>query len=744
MKSSTSNNAPSANFISAKNLLHPCPPSLLKALHPSNPDRQAWLDSYNEEKGGLERLDVFERINKKTYLALRRKGIIPKALPSMCVLLVKPDKDGNPHRVKSRIVVLGNFEDRIYDKSQRYAPVLKYSSLRLLTSKCVGDRRVLKQADCKNAFCNATLPDDERMAVLPPVGDPAHANDEVWLLNKTLYGLRRSPHHWYNMFTAILKKIGLTASRPDPCLYTGVVNDSSAAESPPATSDNDDEPLVTFHTRDPKSRAPKSSTTRKELSIGIYVDDFVYYSNDPAEEKIFEQELAKHLKVDFMGVVDYFLGTAFTWKEFEDGNVSVHMTQSAFTEYTAHRFGVDRMNRVPNMTPYRSGLPIDSIAPPDPSDPDLNRRTKMYQSLVGCMNWLATCTRPDISPALTFLASYSNNPSAQHYKSAVHALKYLFSTSDYGISFHSNSCNTFQAFNHFPHHHDKEAYNDATPPSPSECNQLTAYSDANWGGHFGSAVPDGTPLELFKYRSLSGYLICRTGGPIAWKSIRQEQTAQSSCEAEIIATNECVKELLHIKHCTEDLNIPDATDNTVVYNDNQACVNWSKSCTTKGVKHLNLKENKIRETHAAHTATIAHIPGIINSSDIFTKEIKDASHYRCLRDSFMVSKANFDRYGHNVPSHMAGKTLPYYSIRSEHPASSAESSTDTSALSLPALTKTSKNTNASDPVTAQRSTSSRDHGKQISRSTCHLFPRQGGVVPSRVNKFGSLDLLLSH
>ena len=111
LKSSTSNNAPSANIVSAKNLLSPCPPSLLLALHPSNPDRQVWLDSYNEEKGGLVEHDVFTKISKKHYLSLRRQNIIPKALPSMCVIVVKPDKNGNPHRAKSRIVVLGNFED---------------------------------------------------------------------------------------------------------------------------------------------------------------------------------------------------------------------------------------------------------------------------------------------------------------------------------------------------------------------------------------------------------------------------------------------------------------------------------------------------------------------------------------------------------------------------------------------------------------------------------------------------------
>eukprot|EP00804_Cyclotella_cryptica_P001572 CCRYP_003772-RA/>CCRYP_003772-RA protein AED:0.48 eAED:0.48 QI:0/-1/0/1/-1/1/1/0/62 len=62
-------------------------------------------------------------------------------------------------------MVLGNFEDRVEEKSQRYAPVLKYSSLRLLLAKAVRSKRVLQQGDFKNAFCNADLPDEEATIV---------------------------------------------------------------------------------------------------------------------------------------------------------------------------------------------------------------------------------------------------------------------------------------------------------------------------------------------------------------------------------------------------------------------------------------------------------------------------------------------------------------------------------------------------------------------------------------------------
>ena len=108
-----------------------------------------------------------------------------------------------------------------------------------------------------------------------------------------------------------------------------------------------------------------------------------------------------------MGDVNYFLGTAFTWRRGDNGDLAVHFNQTAFTEFSAHRFGLDKVNHTPNMTPYRSGLPIYSIPPPSPDDPNQKRRTRVYQSIVGSINWLATCTRPDVAPALTFLASYN-------------------------------------------------------------------------------------------------------------------------------------------------------------------------------------------------------------------------------------------------------------------------------------------------------------------------------------------------
>jgi hypothetical protein len=90
-------------------------------------------------------------------------------------------------------------------------------------------------------------------------------------------------------------------------------------------------------------------------------------------------------------------------------------------------------------------------------------------------------------------------------------------------------------------------------------------------------------------------------------------------------------EFLDVKH----IFMPEVN---VVYNDNQACVNWSKQCTSKGLRHIQMKENRVRENITSALVTIRHIEGKINLADIFTKEMKDTSHFVELRDLFMCQR----------------------------------------------------------------------------------------------------------
>ena len=152
LKSATScKNSPSLKHVFAKHLLSPCPSFPFKSLEPSNPERQVWIDSYNEEEQVLFDHEVYEKIPQSQYLALKREGRLPKAIPSICILVVKNDKKGKHLRANYHIVFLGNFEDRLYQKPQRYDRVPKYSSLRLLTVISVRNKHILQQGNGKSA-----------------------------------------------------------------------------------------------------------------------------------------------------------------------------------------------------------------------------------------------------------------------------------------------------------------------------------------------------------------------------------------------------------------------------------------------------------------------------------------------------------------------------------------------------------------------------------------------------------------
>ena len=117
----------------------------------------------------------------------------------------------------------------------------------------------------QDVFCNATLPDNEVTVIRPPIVDPSFQEYEYWLLKKTLCGIRRYPHHWYNMIKGILLNMGLKATPHDPCLLSGIIEESNSQKT--------------------------ISEDRSQLHVGLYVDNFVFYSSYPAQEALFKNLL---------------------------------------------------------------------------------------------------------------------------------------------------------------------------------------------------------------------------------------------------------------------------------------------------------------------------------------------------------------------------------------------------------------------------------------------------------------------
>ncbi len=81
-------------------------------------------------------------------------------------------------------------------------------------------------------------------------------------------------------------------------------------------------------------------------------------------------------------------------------------------------------------------------------------------------------------------------------------------------------------------------------------------SDANWGPQDASLTKTTQQLPLFTSRSMSAYYV-DLFGPLHWLSKRQTVTAGSSAEAEIYATDECVKFLFELHQLLEFLGVKD-------------------------------------------------------------------------------------------------------------------------------------------------------------------------------------------
>jgi len=572
--------------VSAHGLQSLLAPTSLRAHHKlSSNDKEIWDEAYAEEYDGLASLPTWEVITEEQFKLLSKGR---KALPAMAIATIKYDMNNRPKRAKYRVVVLGNLDYHTWSKEATAAPVMSQLELCLLTSLAVYNRRVLKKCDVKQVFIQASLPADEEYFLRPPPGCKRSKPGEYWRLLRSLYGLKRAPKLWYEMLSSHLKAMGLRNSETSPCLFTGVL----IPGEPP-------------------------------VFVGIYVDDIIYFSCSDAVERKFEAQLSTIGSVDFMGQVSLFLGTEFTWVKHPDGHLSVSLTQQKFTEQLMESLAIERHSISTYLTPYQSGKSIDSLPHESMSSSARNELHLKYQSLVGSLNWLAHTTRPDISTVVSLLAQHQSEPSTSHLHAALYVANYyLASTKTLGIYFTSRRSSTLESFLHFP------------IPQPS-----MPMSDTNWGPQDASLPKSSSSLPLFASRSMSAFYIDLLG-PLHWMSKRQKVTAASSAEAEIYATDECVKFLLELVQLFTFLDVKHIfmPNTMVIFNDNKACVQWSKNATTKGLRHIQMRENRVLENVMSKFVSIQHIDGKLNLADIFTKEMQDVTHYVELRDLFMCPR----------------------------------------------------------------------------------------------------------
>ena len=108
------------------------------------------------------------------------------------------------------------------------------------------------------------------------------------------------------------------------------------------------------------------------------------------------------------------------------------MGQPTYTEKLLSKMGMNNCN--PVSTPAD---PSNHLVKAAEDDEVVDQ--PLYQSLIGSLMYLATCTRPDIAYSVGVLARFSSKPNQSHWTAAKRVLRYLKGTSNLGIVFKGDS-----------------------------------------------------------------------------------------------------------------------------------------------------------------------------------------------------------------------------------------------------------------------------------------------------------------
>jgi hypothetical protein len=176
----------------------------------------------------------------------------------------------------------------------------------------------------------------------------------VYMLKKSLYGLKQTPHAWYEKMDGFLMILGFNKSVVDPNLYYHIVGDEC-------------------------------------LILVLYVDDLFLTSS---ERLIVECKLAltSEFEMKDLGMMNYLLGLE-VWQR----NDEIFLSQGKYTVETLKKFGMKNCKSMP--TPMVMDLKKMNNASKNSGEIDPH----LYQQLIGSLMYLVN-TILDICYAVNVLS----------------------------------------------------------------------------------------------------------------------------------------------------------------------------------------------------------------------------------------------------------------------------------------------------------------------------------------------------
>lgn len=121
---------------------------------------------------------------------------------------------------KARFVICGFKDLYPYELCETYVPVSCLSLVRVYLATVNKKGLTMWQLAVKSAFVQSQFKTQIFMEISEGfVEDENERETKVWLLKKSLYGLKTSLKNWNECFTKHVKEQGFVANDRDPCLF---------------------------------------------------------------------------------------------------------------------------------------------------------------------------------------------------------------------------------------------------------------------------------------------------------------------------------------------------------------------------------------------------------------------------------------------------------------------------------------------------------------------------------------------
>jgi hypothetical protein len=370
-------------------------PAALKASKkdPDSPTfQEAMTGPYREEFLEAMRTEVSELESHKCWDVVPKTEVPEgaKVLPTMWVFKIKRFPDGRVRRFKARLVVRGDYQIEGEDYDEKYAPVVPWSTVRLMLSIAASQGLATRQVDFSNAFVQAHLHETKPIYVQTPPTFHSDVADKVVLrLNRSLYGLVQAPLYWNNhLRDTLVQTHGFNESQASPSLYF-----------------------------------------RDGVVILTYVDDCLFFARDKRQIDDVLSAIRTKSKLQFTIEDDAFTFLGVELKTHDDG--TVEFLQKSLIEKILKHCNMTTCNT--KSTPANQ-TPLGTDANGPPFD-----RSFDYASIVGMLMYLSSNSRPDIQFAVHQCARFTHNPKRSHGDAILRICRYLQGTKDKGLRFKPTS-----------------------------------------------------------------------------------------------------------------------------------------------------------------------------------------------------------------------------------------------------------------------------------------------------------------